>query len=321
MNEVKFYGALLVVLLGAAYWSYNREEAPASAASEKVTILDVPKETVKSVTLFTKTQTVAMGMKTDEKGKEYPWFTVEQNKKTRGFVGNEKTSQMIESFAPFKALRSLGKLAGKELEETKLDKPERKLLLGLKSGDKEFDVGGRTTGARDHYVRARGGSEVFLVGSSILGDLEFPEGRFMQRKLREEALKDVGKVMIASNGKTKNIFHKNRLSPTDSFWSSEAKPEEKSETLGNYIDKLDKLSATEYSTDDNKFPREGTPVLIATWYGEDEAKELGSTEIWKAGEDKKTEYYAISNTTRVPVKLSKFSAEQLERDLATVMAE
>jgi hypothetical protein len=320
MKEVKLYGSLLFVLLIGAYFSYTREE-PAPGTTEKVTILDVPKESLKKVELYGKTSTVAISFKTDEQGKEYSWFVVEQNKKTRGFVGNDKVDKMLETFAPFKAIRSLGKLSADEIKETKLDPPERKLVLTVKSEAKEFDVGGRTSGARDHYVRTKGGQEVFLVASSVLGDLEFPEGRFMQRKLYEKELKDVEKITLMANGKAKSILHRNRLAATEAFWASEAKPDEKSETLGNFVDKLDKLVVSDYPNEAEKFPREGTPIVEVTFFGEDEAKPLGNAEIWRVGDDKKAEYYAFGTTTHMPVKLNRATAEQIERDLATALAD
>lgn len=320
MNEVKVYAALLAVLMVGSYFSFTREE-PAPGSVEKVTILDVPKGGLTGLTLFGKSSTVTVTFKKDNDGKEYGWFVVEQNKKKRPFVGNDKVDKMIEGFTPFTGLRSLGKLTGEELEETKLEKPDKKLVLHTKGGDKIFSVGGRSAGARDYYVRPAGSVEVFLVASAVVGDLEFPEGRFMQRKLREQALKDVSQVSITANGKAKTILHRNRLSPNDSYWATEQKPDEKSETLGNYADKLDKLSALEYAPEDQPYPSEGTPVLTATWYGEDEKTVLSSVEIWRVGADKTAEYYARSTATKVPVKLSRFSADQLERDLATVMAD
>lgn len=321
MKEVRIYGSLLAVLLIAAFFSWSRETPSGSefGADEKVVILDAPKESIKALNLYTKTQTVAFSLKKDEGAKSYAWFTVEQNQRKRSFAGNDKVDKLIESFAPFKGLRSLGKLTGAELAETKLDKPERKLVIGLKNGDKVFELGGRTSGARDHYVRAQGGSEVFLVASQVLGDFEFPEGRFMERRLKEPALRDVSKVIISANGKAKTILHKNRLAQSDSFWASDSKPDEKSETLGNYVDKLDRLTAIEYANDDAPYPKQGTPVLTSTWHGEDD-KSVATIEIYKAGEKDKSEYYALSSLTRVPVKISKFMADQLERDLASVLA-
>jgi hypothetical protein len=322
MNEVKVYGSLLAILLVGSYVSWTREETPkATTSDDKVVIVDLDKAELKSMALITKTQTVSVSFKTGEDGKPYPWFVVDQNKHKRDFTGNDKVDKALEAFAPFKALRSLGKLSGTELAESKLDKPDRKLVLSFKSKEMVYDLGGRTTGARDHYLRQKGGTEVFLVASTVLGDFEYPEGKFMERRLRTTAIKDVGKVMLAANGKTKTVLHKNRASPNESFWASEAKPDEKSETVGNYIDKLDKLSALEYPTEETPYPRTGTPVVIVTWYADDEKTVSSTVEVWRVGEDKKAEYYAISNTTHVPVKLAKFSAEQIERDLATAFAD
>jgi hypothetical protein len=322
MREVKLYGSLLFLLLLGALWSYTREDPGAAGGAEKVDVVALTKGELVGLTFYAKTSTVTISTKKDGAGKDYSWFVVDQNKRKRSFVGNDKVEKMLEGFTPFKAVRSLGKLTGAELEQTMLHKPEKKLVLKLRDGERVIEVGGRTSGARDHYVRPVGSQEVFLVASSVLGDLEFPEGRFMQRKLREEQLKDISKARLEANGKTKVALHKNRLAPTDAFWASEAAPEEKSETIENYIDKLDKLSVIEYANDEEKYPAAGTPVLVVAWFGEDEMLPINTTEIWKAeGEDKKAEYYAVSQATRLPVKLSKFAAEQIERDLATVMGD
>jgi hypothetical protein len=321
MKEVKLYGSLLAVSLIVAFWSYTKGEKTPASGSEKVDVVEVPKDSLRGLVYFAKTSTVEVSFKKDEAGKEYPWFAVEQGKRKRSFAGNDKVKAMLDGFAPFKALRTLGKLEGAELKETKLEAPEKKLVLKLRDGERAIDVGGRTSGSRDHYVRPAGGKDVYLVASAVLGDLEFPEGRFMQRKLREEAVKDISKAVLSANGKTKTIYQKNRLSPSDAFWALESAPEEKNETVDNYVDKLEKLAATDFANDDEKYPREGTPILEVRWFGEDETKEINQTEIWKVeGADKKVEYYAISNATHVPVKLSKFAAEQVERDLGTVLA-
>lgn len=322
MNELKIYGALLVALLGGAYWSWTRED-PAATTSDKVTIVEGLPGQLKAVTFFAKTATITVTKKREDKGGDYHWFVVEQHGKKKSFLGNDKVEKMLEGFAPLKGLRSLGKLEGAELAETKLDKPERRLVLSFESGDRELEVGGRTSGARDHYVRIKGQTQVFLVGSAVLGDLELPEGRFMQRKLRNEPLNEVGKLMVAANGKTKVLLHQNRLSPNESYWAAETKPDEKNETLGNWVDKLDKLTAVDYGTEEAKLPleAEGTPILEATWYGDDGEKTLSTISLWKVGDDKKTDYYARATATRRPVKLSRLAAEQLEKDLESVLAE
>ncbi len=315
MSEVKVYAVLLVGLMIGAYLTWTDEED--KATTDNVTIVDAKVEQLERIQYFTKTQTIAIGFK-DLGGERTPWFEMDSRSKPRAFVGNEKTKDLLEPFAPFEALRTLGKqLSEEELKTTELNGTKKKLILTIGGKDRTFEVGGRTSGARDHYVRAAGGDEVYLVGSKVLGDLEYPEGKFMQRKLRVADKKEVDKVVIAANGKTATAFQKNKLSPRDAFWAREGS-EDKDETLGNFLDKLDKLSAIEYPPDADKKFEAAEAVLEASWYGED-GKELGRVKIARDGEGKKADFYALSTATKKPVKVSRFTAEQLETSLAAVL--
>ncbi len=315
MNEIKVYGALLAALLVGAYLSWTKDDTPTKEIA--VTIFDVKKEAVEGLTLYAKTQTVAVSFK-DDAGAHYPWFEIESKGKKRGFAGNEIFTEHLAKLAPFQAQRSLGKnLTADELKQTALEKPERRLEIRYSGKKKVFDIGGRTSGSRDFYVRPQGDPEVFLVESRSISDLEFPEGRFMQRKLRTEKMEEIEKVVISSSAGTKTGLHKNRLSAKDAFWSDASAPDTKMETLENYLDKLDKLVVVEYLADDGAL-EDAVPILEVTWYGENE-KSFGTTKLVRKGEDKKAEYYATSPATHVPVKVSKFTAEQLERDLKTLM--
>lgn len=315
MNEVKIYGALLVALLVGAYLSWTKEDTPVE--QKNVVILDVEPEQVEGITLYTKTQTIAVSFE-EAAGGRYAWFGVEKRGKKRGFAASDRFDDHLKKLAPFEAERSLGRnLSSDELEQTKLGDSSKKLAIRYAGKEKVFDVGGRTSGSRDYYVRAKGGDEVFLVASKTLSDLEFPEGRFMQRKLRTENMDKVEKVIISSSLGTKTAVHKNRLSRKDSFWADESAPDTNSETLGNYVDKLDKLVVTEYLTDEAEM-KDAEPVMEVTWYGEND-ESLGTTKIFRKGEDKKAVYFATSPATHRPVKVSRFTADQLERDLKTLI--
>lgn len=314
MNEVKIYGVLLVGLLLGAYLSWTKEDTPAE--QKDVTILDVQPEQLEQITLYAKTQTIAVSFQ-EAAGDRYAWFEIESKNKKRGFVASDKFDDHLKKMAPFKAERSLGRLSGEELKQTELEEAKKKLEIAYAGKKKAFQVGGRTSGSRDHYVRAEGGDEVFLVGSKTLSDLEFPEGRFMQRKLRTENIDEVEKVVISSSLGTKTALHKNRLSKKDAFWADESAPDTQSETIGNYVDKLDKLVITEYLADEAEM-KDAEPVMEVTWFGEGD-KPLGTTKILKKGEEKKAVFFATSPATRRPVKVSRFTADQLERDLKTLL--
>lgn len=312
MNEVKIYGVVLVALMVGAYLTWTADDD--KSTESKVTIVDAKAEQLDRIDLFTKSTTVAVRFEGKDR---YPWFEVDTRGRKRSFVGNEKSKDLVASFAPFEALRSLGKdLTKDDIAATELDDPQRKLILTVGDKKREFAVGGRTSGARDHYVRAPSSGEVFLVASKVLGDLEFPEGKFMQRKLRVEPQKDVEKVVVAADDKTLTAIQKNRLSPRDAFWTKEGS-DEKNEALGNFLDKLDKITALSYPDDGQAQFDAGAAVLEASWYGDD-GQELGRVKIVKTGEGKSTDYLATSTATRLPVKVSKFTVEQLESSLGSL---
>jgi hypothetical protein len=319
MSEVKLYGGLLVGLLVAAYVSHTRQAPPPDEGA--VRILDAKPEELEKLELFARTQTVAFAWRSTPEGERYPWFEIESGGARRGFAGSDESKTMLGSFAPFLALRSLGtELSAEELKQVGLagPKPERRLVLGLRGGARAFEVGGRTSGARDHYVRPEGSREVFLVAARVLADLDLPDGKFMQRKLRSATLAEVERVVLAANGKRVTALHKNRRSQADAFWASESKPDEKDETLANYLDKLEKLSALEY-LGDAKAPGGESVVLEVSWVGEkDEA--LGKLTLSRSGEGETASYRALSTATRTPVKVSRVTGEQLERDLEAVLA-
>ena len=318
MKEVKLLAALVVGLLAAAWvsWTGGDESTP---GEDKVTIVQAVPSEVRSLSLITRTQTVAMTFEDGDNAKTFAWFRVYSRSSTRAFAGSDKVDDLLKNFAPFEAIRSLGKgLAGEALESTGLDAPKRKLTVGYKSGERVYELGGRTHGSRDHYVRAAGGDEVFLVASRVLADLEFPEGKYMQRKLRKVELTDVASLTISAGGKLKKVLRGNRLSAKDAFWADEAKPDEKSETLENYIDKVEKLSINRYGTETEPLGV-GEPVVEITWYDEGD-KVLEHLVLSKVDGDK-PKFIAKSNITFRPGEVSRSTAEQLERDLSVVFGE
>ncbi len=314
-SENKVYGGLLLALMVGAYLSWNHEERPVD--TDEVVILAQSPDDITGVTLMTKTQTISMAFQTID-GQKAPWFELQTTKSKRGFLGNEDTQKLLVDFAPFKALRSLGReFSAQEQKDMKLDRVERKLVLQTKSGERRFDVGGRTSGSRDHYLRPEGKSEVFLVASRILADFEFPEGKYMQRKLRNQPLSEVEKVVLSSGGRTKTALQKNRQAGRDAFWASAEAPDEKNETLGNYIDKLDRLTASEYPSDTTK-SEAAKPFLEVQWLGADD-QVLANFTLSKLGEGKDADFFARASATRRVVKVSRFSAEQLERELVELL--
>lgn len=320
MKEIKLYGTLLFLALVGTFVSWRRGTF-LEDSRERVMLLNASRREFRSFSFFTGTQTVSMSFGTDDEGSPYPWFELlrEGGAKTWTFVGNDKVDELLGMLAPFRALRNLGMLPRSELEEMKIEPPQRKFTIVLKSGAHVFDVGTRTGGARDYYVRPAGSTEVYLVASDALGHIESPESRFMQRLFRTTPQANISKVVLTAAGKSKTALQRNRLSPDDAYWAAESKPEDRNDALGNFIAKLDRLSVSEYPKSGASFPKGGVPVLTATWYGEDETTAESTFQVWRVGEEGSAEYFARSSAVRMPVKISVFAGQQLEADVAALM--
>lgn len=315
MKEVKLYTVALLGLMVLAYLSWTKKDEVEQSST--VTLLSAAPERVEQIEFFTKTSTVKVSFRKHE-GERYSWFEVQGSRSTRVFVGSDKVEGLVKDFAPFEALRSLGKdLSEEELKLTGLNAPKQKLVLKVLGQDKTFDVGDRTGGARDFYVRPKSAEAVFLVASRILSDLQFPEGKFMQRQLRTAPRTEVNRVTLSVKELSLTALQKNRLSTQDAFWATEAAPDTKNEALGNYLEKLEKLTAVEYLQDAKVFEA-ATPVLEAVWYSEG-GDELGRVDLRKVVGDKEPTYYAVSTATYVPVKVSRYTAESLEKDAASAL--
>jgi hypothetical protein len=318
MKENHLLLTVLVVLLGTAYWSWTKEEK--KVTTEKVVMVSGQPADIELIRFTTKTQTVSVSRR-DLKGEAYVWFEIASKTRTRGFVGNDKVDDLLKSFAPFSALRSLGPVEAEKLEAIKLKKPEKKLTLRIKGAEKVFQIGDRTYGSRDHDVKPTAGKEVYLVESKVLGDLEYPESRFMQRNLRKADMQEVNALEVTAGGKTRRFLHQNRLAKAEAYWATDTSPEQQNETVGNWVSKLDTLSVRTYPEDADVL-KDATLVLELAWIDPGDKKaETMALYRKKAEKGDAQDYFAVGTATKLPVEVTRSVAEQLERDLAVLYSE
>ena len=315
MNEVRLFGAVLAVMLVAAYLSWTRDDE--TVDTSKVVVWDMPLDQLERVALVTTTQTVTVSRFASKATTDaYAWFEIARGKKRTAFVGNDQAESLLKRFAPLEALRSLGRnLAPDDLAQTGLDAPKRKLTVTAKGTSRMFDVGKTTHGARDHYVRRQGDQEVLLLAARALADLEFPQSKFMQRSPVTKSLTEIGRARLAANGKTVSAVHQNRTNRADAFWrfADEEKP---NEVLGNFLLNVSRLSIVEYPIDTSDFDK-ARPLLEVSWT-DDDGKSLGTTALSRLGEGDKAKYFVRSDRTMRPAVVSRVAAQRLEQDLASL---
>lgn len=315
MKEVKFLSVILMAILTVLYFD-SQEETVSDTVSE-VTIAETDPSDITGLTLVTRTQTITMSMKKDTEGEQYPWFRIESKSSTRAFVASDKTEKLVGKYARLKAIRSLGKnFSPEEIASLKLKSPMRRLVIKQGSGEKTFELGGRTHGARDHYIRAKGGSEIYLIAKKTIADLESPEAQLMQRKVISAKLEDVSSALISNENKTIEILRKNRLSKKDAFWASKKEPEQRNETLGNYMSKL--LSSTARSYGSREKPLKSESFLLRMKLLDESGDVIDELEVSK-GATKRPSYLVKSKATRQIAEIRRTLGEQLEQDLSTVL--
>ena len=312
MNEVRVFAVLLAGLLVAAYMSWTHKEEAADTTA--VTLWDIRPAALERIELVTTTQTVAFSWQGEQR---YGWFEVQKAKSRRVFVASDKVEKLTDLFAPLTALRSLGRvLSPEDLERAGLTKPKRKLTIAAAGKTRVFDVGTRTNGARDHYVRPQSGQDVYLLASKSLGDLEFPESRYMQRQVLVKPLAEVAGAVLAANGKTITVAHRNHADRKNAFWAIEGE-EQPNEQIGNFMVKLGRLLVKTYPEDLTEF-EQAEPILEVSWR-DDDGEPIGTTSLYKRGAGDKTKFFVRSDRTIRPGEVSKLNANRLEKDIPTVL--
>jgi hypothetical protein len=307
-------GALALAMVGAYVSWHHEPEAPGSTI---VQLLDHSPDAVEGIELTGPTATVAVSF-FEAGGDRRAWIEVTRRSETQGFVANEAFDEQLERYAKLEAARSLGKLDEETRAEMKLDAPERTLSITAEGETHRFELGGRTTGARDFYTRRPGEAEVVLLRGRVVNDLESPEGRYMQRRVRAARPKEIARLRLLAGGRTLEALHKNRLSPGDAYWARADAPDTVDEALGNYIQKIDRLSALSFLPDSEAFDA-ATPVLEVTWLDED-GEVLDTLDLRKTS-GPKPEWLALTETLGRPARVSSRAAEQLEADLGVVFGD
>ncbi len=311
MNEVRVFGALLAVLLVGAYLSWTSDDD--SPDTSAVTLWDLQPDALERIELVTTTQTVAFSFRGDDR---LPWFEVTKRDRTQTFVGSEQTETLVKRFAPFEALRSLGRSMGpEELDKAGLARPQRRLQITGGGKSRRYLVGNRTNGRRDHYIKTETSDEVYLVASATLGDLELSQSKYMQRRLLVKPLEEIAAVTIAANGQAATFTHRNRDDRKAAVWTAEDE-QTPLEEVGSFMLKLSRLTVRKYPEDQSVIDK-ATPVLELSW--KDEAGALvGATSLYRVGDGDKAKYFGKSDRTVLVGEVSRGTAAQLEKDLATV---
>lgn len=276
----------------------------------------------------------------------------ETNRKTREFPLGESADKVVARFASARALRDLGKPTAAAMKDYKLDtKPTNivtmkdgkkvsttTLTVTFKDGSKRtYNVGGSVYGGSDKYVLDPASGKAYVFSKDLLGGLELGESSLHLMDPRGFDAAKMNTVTIEAGGKSKSVVRLTTKGGADGNQNVKtwADPVTKKgdQTAANFVDNANNLRPMEYAS--NLKPSDLTPLVKLT-YKDDRGALLGTLQLFKrekpgqlaegqeldpANPPKgETEYYILTEKTRVPALVRKDTAQRAENDIETVFS-
>jgi len=258
----------------------------------------------------------------------------EVSRKTREFPLGEAADKLIKDVVSLRALRDLGVPTEENKKDYKLGDTKTAITLTFKDGTKTFLVGGLVYGGSDRYVVDQSSGKAYVFSKDLISGLEVGESSLHLLDPRGFDTAKVEEIAIESGGKTKNVVRIE--TETDGqkrkTWA-DADTKKPNQTAANFVDNANNLRPTEYAADLKI--SDLTPVLKLEYRGENQGK-LGTLTLYRrqkpgqlapdqeldpANPPKgETEYYVVTERTRVPGLVRKDTAERTENDIETVFS-
>lgn len=328
-RSIAAHAILAVGGLVLAYMVWT-DDAP-EVSPDEVTVLECQPGSVERVELRTEEKDVTLELR-PEGDARVAWFTVVRRPEngeptTERFVGaREATNEWLEQIAPLRAKRSLGELTREQLEQVELANPEGRLTIACSGQRTTYQLGGRSYGSGDRYLRAESGGPVYLVGADRLSPLESAEFRLMERSLHTFEWRDVVALNLRAFDHQKRLLQHNRLDEQRAEWVDAEEPERRNETYGNWMSRFPRLRVQSYLAPDaspgadlqqEDMSVAPQPVMRIDYEGE-RGSRLGFLEMQRV-DATSLAYYVRTETTRSWVRVPTSVAQQIEEDLRSML--
>lgn len=316
-----FVHAGLAALAAVAAISVSVKDENVKAVAYEATIINVRPTDIQKVTFVGKSKTITLEPRKDEGGAWY-YGTIEKTTSspdastlpTRSpFISVTTGEKLMQNLASLKALRDAGPLPPERLAELGLDKPETTVTIKLASGERVLEVGGTPPGGSDRYVRDTSNSRVYVVSGEPFRDLEWAESRLLDRELHDFKESEIEKAKLVASDKTREVLRRTKDGKT--IWADVSAPETNDETIGNFMQRIDRLRPSEYQ---ESLPENRVTLLRVDFEGK--RGSIGWFELVKVPlENDKADYFITTERTRLHGKVVASLAQQVEQDIASVV--
>jgi hypothetical protein len=276
----------------------------------------------------------------------------ETGRKVREFPIGETGEKLIKTYTAARALRDLGKPSDAAKKDYKLGtKPAN--VVTMKDGkdvststvtvtfkdntSRTFVVGGSVYGGSDKYVVDQASGKAYVLSKDLLSGIEIGQSSLQLTDPRGFDATKIGAVTLEANGKSKSFARITTAGGADGSQQVKtwADPTTKKadQTGANFIDNANNLRPTEYAS--NLKISDLTPVMKLT-YKDERGALLGTLSLFKRDKPGQlmegqeldpanppkgeTEYYIVTEKTRVPAVVRKDTAQRAENDIDTVFS-
>lgn len=232
------------------------------------------------------------------------------------FIGVGEANEYVEQVAKLRAVRSLGAIPNDKLPDFGLTGDElAELAFDVQGKQHTFAVGGRAPGGSDVYVRDKLSGEVFVLNGDITRDVELAQSRLMERALfTPPEDKEVAKVTLTHGDKRRALVHS---SQAPSFWTDESAPDDKNETVTNWMKKFERLRVSAYVEGE----LENAETLATATFSSPSGEKLGYVEFAKQTVEGQNQprYLVRSPQTRWWGVVLSSTGSELAADLPSVL--
>ena len=164
----------------------------------------------------------------------------------REVVGNDAAEKLLEKFTPLRASRALGALDEAKLHELGLSESKKRMEVTGRGGKRaSYVLASSALGAGAPYLQDQQDKKVYLLGSTILSDLDGAATRLVDRRLHTFKPADYDSVLVKMDNKQKE-FAQSSSEPVQPLKLTPKKsPDKPDDFARNWHDKVLHLIVTE----------------------------------------------------------------------------
>jgi hypothetical protein len=240
---------------------------------------------------------------------------------------------LVKGVAALRALRALPAITEETKKEYGLELGDTSLAVVFKDGTRTFIIGNKVSGGKERYAFEPESGKAFVLSGSFIDPIEGGANQLRPSEPKgfDPALLAAVEIKAgAKSRKATRITTKNEKGDQTKTWADASGKAD--QTLANFIDSIDRLRTSAYEAD--LAITDLTPVVAVTFLDE-QGRKLSTLTIYKRDKPGElpsdgtadptapppvvTDYFLVTEKTRVPGAVAKGTAERIEQDVATLL--